>query len=614
MLRRLLMRYLRPYRWALVAIVAFQFVSAIAQLFLPTLMADVFNYGVAQGDTGYIWRTGSIMLAVSLGQIAAAIIATRFAAKASMAAGRDLRNDIYQRVADFSVKEISHFGAGSLITRNTNDVQQVQMIAMMGSTMLISSPLLAIGGIIMAVRQDVRLSWILAVAVPLLLILAALVVSKMVPMFRQYQVTLDTMNRVMREQLTGVRVVRAFVRENIESLRYRAANTDMMQIGKKLGSLFVLIFPSAMLIMNAAAMAVLWFGAIEVDAGRTQIGSLLAFMNYVALILGGVLMATFMTMMIPRAAVSSERITEVLAVQSTMHEPAHPVKELLTPGTLEFDNVTFTYPGAENPVLQGISFTAQPGTTVAVVGSTGAGKSTLTTLAARLVDVTSGTVRVGGVDVRDMELESLWASMGIVPQKPFLFAGTIAENVRLGKPDATDEEVWAALDIAQASDFVREMKQGLNTRIAQGGTTVSGGQRQRLAIARAVLRRPPLLLLDDSFSALDVTTDAHLRAALWKELPQVTKLVVAQRISTVIDADTILVLDAGQLVGVGTHAQLLETNKTYQEIANSQISSPDGLAPGAVASAASASTETSTATSVGTSTEINAGTSGEQVA
>ena len=572
MLRQILWRYLRPYRWLLVGVLVFQFAAALGMLYLPGLNADIVDKGVTQGDTAYIWRTGAVMLAASLGQIVAAIIATRFAARASMALGRDLRDAVYARVSGFSEREVSSFGAGSLITRNTNDVQQVQMIAMMGSTMLITAPLLAVGGIVMALRQSVDLSWLIAVSVPALLLFAGLIIGRMVPLFRQYQLRLDTLNRVMREQLTGIRVVRAFVRESIEAARYRAANTDMLVVGRKVGSLFVLMFPGAMFILNITVLGVIWFGGISVDDGSVQIGTLLAFMQYVGQILMGVLMATFMTIMIPRAAVSAERIGEVLDVESSLHEAADPVTELTEPGAIEFDGVTFTYPGAERPILDHIDFRVEPGQTVAVVGSTGAGKTTLLSLVARLIDTTAGTVRVGGIDVRELGLETLWAGLGLVPQRPFLFAGTVGSNVRLGREDATDEEVWDALEIAQAAEFVRDMNGGLDARISQGGTNVSGGQRQRLAIARAVLRRPAVLLLDDSFSSLDVATDAHLRQALWRELPEVTKLVVAQRVTTVTDADAILVLDDGHLVGVGTHEQLLETNQTYREIAESQIS------------------------------------------
>ncbi|MCL2594555.1 MAG: ABC transporter ATP-binding protein/permease [Promicromonosporaceae bacterium] len=572
MLRHLLWRYLRPYRWLMLGVLLFQFLAALGMLWLPHLNADIIDQGVATGDTGVIWRTGGWMLLVSFAQIVASVIAMRLAAKASMALGRDLRDNIYSRVSGFSEREVSQFGAGSLITRNTNDVQQVQSLAMMGSTMMVSAPMLAIGGIIMALRQDVGLSWLIGVSVPLLLVISLIIISKMLPLFRAYQVKLDDINRITREQLTGVRVVRAFVRESIEAARFRKANTDITEVGRKAGSLFVFLFPVVMLILNVTVIGVLWFGAIEIDGGTVEIGTLMAFMQYVAQILSGVLMASFMTMMIPRAAVSAQRIGEVFDVEPTLTEAANPVRELPAPGSIRFDDVTFAFPGAEEPVLHNISFTVQPGQTVAVVGSTGAGKTTLLNLISRMIDPTSGVVEVGGVDVRELELETLWSGLGLVPQRPFLFAGTVASNTRLGKEDATDAEVWRALEIAQAAGFVAEMDGELDATISQGGTTVSGGQRQRLAIARAVLRHPNILLLDDSFSALDVTTDANLRAALWQEMPDVTKFVVAQRVSSIMDADAILVLNDGRLTGIGTHDELLATNQTYREIAESQLS------------------------------------------
>jgi ATP-binding cassette subfamily B protein len=558
-----------------VAVLVFQFASAMGMLWLPRLNANIIDRGVAVGDTAYIWRTGGIMLAASFAQIIAAVIATYCAAKASMAVGRDLRNDVYHRISGFSEREVSNFGAGSLITRNTNDVQQVQMMAMTGSTMLINAPIMAIGGIVMAIRQDLELSWVIAVAVPILLVVAILIVTRMVPLFKAYQEKLDDLNRILREQLTGVRVVRAFVRETIEAARFQRANTDMMVVGRKVGSLFVLMFPLFMLILNLTVLGVMWLGAVEIDSGRIEIGTLTAFTSYVAQILAGVLMAAFMVIMVPRAEVSAGRIAEVLDVAPTLVEPAHPLATLPTPGTIEFNNVTYAFPGAADPVLQNISFKVAPGQTVAVVGSTGSGKTTLLNLITRMMDPTSGVVKVGGADVRDLELEQLWAGIGLVPQKPFLFGGTVASNVRLGKEDATDTEVWQALEIAQASDFVKEMDGGLDAAIAQGGTTVSGGQRQRLAIARAVLRRPNILLLDDSFSALDVRTDAQLRKALWQELPQITKFVVAQRVSSIMDADAILVLNNGRLTGVGTHNELMATNQTYREIAESQLTAEE---------------------------------------
>ncbi|WP_454132420.1 ABC transporter ATP-binding protein [Microbacterium lacticum] len=571
MLGKLLVRYLRTYKWWLVGVLVFQFASAMASLYLPRLNADIIDKGVAAGDTAYIWSRGVFMLAIALGQIVASIIATYFAARAAMSVGRDIRRDVYEKVSGFSEREVSSFGAGTLITRNTNDVQQVQMLAMMGATMLVTAPLLAIGGIIMALQQDVGLSWLIAVAVPLLLIIAGFIVSRMVPLFRSYQERLDGVNRIMREQLTGVRVVRAFVRERIEEARFRVANTGILVVGRKVGSLFVIMFPLAMLVLNVTVVGVIWFGGIQVDAGHVQIGTLFAFMQYVGQILMGVLMATFMTIMIPRAAVSADRIGEVLTSNDALERPENPVAAFPERGVVEFDDVSFTYPGAEAPVLEGITFRADAGETVAIVGSTGSGKTTLVSLIPRLFDVTGGTVRVGGVDVRAADLDLMWQGIGYVPQKAFLFTGTVASNLRFGREEATDDELWHALDIAQGRDFVAEMEGGLGARIAQGGTNVSGGQRQRLSIARAITHRPEILVFDDSFSALDVATDARLRAALWRELPEVTKIVVAQRVSTVVDADRIIVLDGGRMVGAGTHTELLESNETYREIVQSQL-------------------------------------------
>ncbi|MFT4280938.1 ABC transporter ATP-binding protein [Microbacterium sp.] len=571
MLGRLLVRYLKTYKWLLVGVLVFQFASAIASLYLPRLNADIIDKGVTTGDTAYIWTHGMFMLAVALGQIIASVIATYFAARAAMSAGRDIRRDVFHKVGGFSEREVSRFGAGTLITRNTNDVQQVQMLAMMGATMLVTAPLLAIGGIVMALQQDVGLSWLIGVAVPVLLVVAGLIISRMVPLFRQYQHKLDAVNRIMREQLTGVRVVRAFVRERIEEERFRGANTDIMVVGRRVGSLFVLMFPLAMLVLNITVVGVIWFGGIQVDQDNVKVGTLFAFMQYVGQILMGVLMATFMTIMIPRAAVSADRIGEVLDSEDQLTRPTNPVQTFPAPGSVVVDDVTFTYPGAEAPVLQGLSFRADPGETVAIVGSTGAGKTTLVSLIPRLFDVTSGSVQVAGVDVREADLDLLWKGIGYVPQRSFLFTGTVASNLRFGREDATDEELWRALEIAQGKDFVSELEGGLEARIAQGGTNVSGGQRQRLAIARAIVHQPDILVFDDSFSALDVATDARLRQALWRELPNVTKIVVAQRVSTITDADRIVVLEDGRMVGLGTHEELLAGNETYREIVESQL-------------------------------------------
>ena len=571
MLGKLLIRYLKPNWPYVVGVLVFQFLQALGSLYLPSLNADIINNGVAKGDTGYIWSTGAFMLLVSFLQISANIIAIWCAAKAAMGMGKLLRSDIFARVSSFSEREIGHFGAGSLITRNTNDVQQVQMLGQMGLTMLVSAPMLAFGGIVMALRQDVGLSWLIGIAVPVLLVIVGSVVARMIPLFRSYQGKLDAINRVLREQLTGIRVVRAFVREDIERERFRVANDEMRDTGQRIGNLFVLVFPAASMVMNFTVVGVIWFGGIEIDKGSVQVGTLFAYMAYVMQILMGVIMVSFMTTMIPRAAVCADRIGEVLDTDTSLAMPEHGVLDLPRRGAVEFDHVGFTYPGAEVPILDDISFRAEPGQTVAIIGSTGAGKTTLVNLAPRLFDATSGTVRIGGVDVKDADPSALWSGIGLVPQRPFLFSGTVRSNLEFGREDATDEQMWRALEIAQAADFVRDMDGGLDATIAQGGTNVSGGQRQRLSIARAIIHEPDILIFDDSFSALDLATDARLRQALWHHLPKVTKLVVAQRVSTITEADRILVLEDGRIVGDGTHEELLATNATYGEIVESQL-------------------------------------------
>lgn len=573
MLISLLRIHLRPYRFLLAGVLLFEFLQVMASLYLPTLNADIIDTGVAQGDTGYIWRTGGLMLAVSAFQGSCAVMATWLAARAALSMGRDLRGLLFRRVGEFSEREVSTFGAGSLITRTTNDVQQVQMLVVMSCTMLVMAPMLAIGGVIMAVTHAPSLSWLIAVAVPVLLVVVGLTVRLMVPLFRSYQERIDSINRVLREQLSGIRVVRAFVREQVETERFDAANVDISRVGERIGQLFVFLFPATMLVLDVTMVGVIWFGGHQVGDGQAEVGTLVAFMTYLMQILTGIVMASFMTMMIPRAAVCADRISEVLATDTSLTVPDDAVDTFPSPGALELRDVSFTYPGAEASVLEGLSLTVRPGQTAAIVGSTGTGKTTLVNLVARLLEATSGQVLVGGVDVRHAEPEALWAQLGIVPQKPFLFAGTVASNLRLGREEATDDELWEALELAQAADFVSAMDGGLEATIAQGGTNVSGGQRQRLAIARAIVRRPAVLVFDDSFSALDVATDSRLRAALWPVTTGVTKLVVAQRVSTVVDADLIVVLDEGRLVGSGTHDELLASNDTYREIVSSQLGS-----------------------------------------
>ena len=571
MLIRLIRRCLRPYAGLFLCVLVLQFAQVMASLYLPTLNADIIDEGVATGDAGYIWRMGAFMLVVSVGQGVCSVAATYLAARAAMSMGRDLRGEVFDRVSGFCEREITAFGAGSLITRNTNDVQQVQMLVMMGCTMLVTAPVMAVGGIIMAVTRAPGLSWLIGVSVPVLLVVVGLIVGRMLPLFRSYQDRLDAINRVMREQLTGIRVIRAFVREQAERQRFEGANTDIARVGEGVGRLFVLLFPLVMLVLDVTIVGVIWFGGHQVGDGEVEVGTLIAFMSYLMQILMGIVMASFMTIMIPRAAVCAERISEVLATAPTITSSPDAVDTFPAPGTVEMREVTFVYEGADARVLAEVSFTVAPGSTTAIVGSTASGKSTVVRLLSRLLEASSGQVLVGGVDVREADPEALWAQMGLVPQQPFLFAGTVASNLRLGREEATDDELWKALQVAQAAGFVSAMDGGLQAAIAQGGTNVSGGQRQRLAIARALVRRPSILIFDDSFSALDVSTDARLREAMGPATAGITKIVVAQRVSTITGADQILVLDGGHLVGSGTHTELLATCPVYREIVTSQL-------------------------------------------
>lgn len=575
MLGRILVQYLKPAWLLVLLVVIFQLGQSLASLALPALNADIIDKGVVTGDIDFIWRTGAVMLAISLVQVVCSLIAVYFGSRLAMGMGRELRGALFHRVVAFSQREVGSFGAPSLITRNTNDVQQVQMLVQMSATVMVSAPMLAIGGIIMAVTQDVGLSWLMAVAVPMLLIIVSLIVVRMVPAFTQMQARIDRLNQILREQLTGIRVVRAFVREREENARFTAASDDVMQTALRAGNLMALMFPAVMLVMNVSSVAVIWFGADQVQNHGVEIGTLFAFLTYLMQILMGVMMATFMFVMIPRAAVCADRIGAVLETEPSVQSPVSPRTAARTGGRVVFTDVEFTYPGAEDAVLSGITFTANPGTTTAIIGSTGSGKSTLVGLIARLFDVTGGEVSVDGVDVRDMDPDTLWDRVGLVPQRAFLFAGTVASNLRYGDDDATDAELWRALDIAQGKEFVEALSGQLEAPIAQGGTNVSGGQRQRLAIARALVKRPEIYIFDDSFSALDLKTDAALRHALDTQLPDATRIVVAQRVSTIAHAHQIIVLDHGRMVGLGTHDELLETCETYREIVDSQLAAQE---------------------------------------
>ncbi|MFN8036797.1 MAG: ABC transporter ATP-binding protein [Acidimicrobiia bacterium] len=575
MLFRLLRSHLRKYRRELTLVLVFQFCQTIATLTLPSLNADIIDKGVVKGDTGYIWSVGSVMLVVAFVQVVFAIAAVYYGSRAAMGFGRDVRGSLFHTVTDYSAREVAHFGAPSLITRITNDVQQVQMLVQMSCTLLIAAPMMIVGGVIMAMREDLSLSTILLVSVPVMVVTVGGVVWRMVPQFQQMQERIDRVNQVLREQIAGIRVVRAFVREPDEARRFATDNGRLTDTSLRAGHLMAFIFPTVLLVINLSSTAAVWMGGNRISAGQMQPGALIAFLSYLIQILISLMMATFMVMLVPRAAVCADRIQEVLETPSTVTQAESPVRELPEHGLLELRDVGFHYPGAEEPVLSGISLTVRAGETTAIIGSTGSGKTTLLDLVPRLFDVTSGSVLVDGIDVRDVDLQVLWSRVGLVPQRPYLFSGTVASNLRYGDPAATDGQLWQALDIAQASDFVRAMPGGLEARIEQGGTNVSGGQRQRLAIARALVRRPDIYLFDDSFSALDLATDARLRAALVPYTREAAIVVVAQRVSTILHADQILVLEDGRPVGLGTHHELLERCPTYAEIVASQMTAEE---------------------------------------
>ncbi|HEY0000764.1 MAG TPA: ABC transporter ATP-binding protein [Actinoplanes sp.] len=578
MLIRLLRVHLQPYRRALLLVVLFQLIQTLATLYLPTLNADIIDNGVIKGDTGYVMRIGIAMLGVTLLQIAAQAVAVYFGASTAMAVGRDVRAAIFSRVQDFSAREVGQFGAPSLITRTTNDVQQVQMLVLLTFTLMVSAPIMCVGGVVLALRQDVPLSGLLLVAVPALVLTVAAIIVRMRPLFRSMQVRVDRVNQVMREQITGIRVIRAFVRDDREQARYERANDELTDVSLRVGKLMALMFPTVMLVMNLSSIAVLWFGGHRIDEGAMQVGALTAFLSYLMQILMSIMMATFMFVMIPRAEVCAERITEVLDTESSVVLAAAPVTTLSRHGHLELREADFHYPGAEAPVLSAVSLTARPREVTAIIGSTGSGKTTLLNLVPRLFDATGGQVLVDGVDVRELDAGLLSRTVGLVPQRPYLFTGTVASNLRYGNPDATDEQLWAALEVAQARDFVERMEGGLEAPIAQGGTNVSGGQRQRLAIARVLVHRPEIYLFDDSFSALDYATDAALRSALTSYIADATVIIVAQRVSTIRDADQIIVLDDGKVVGSGSHTDLMATNSTYREIVLSQLTEQEAAA------------------------------------
>ncbi|MFF7247376.1 ABC transporter ATP-binding protein [Embleya sp. NPDC008237] len=571
MLIRLLRAHLRPYAKPIGLVVLLQLVQTLATLYLPTLNADLINNGVVKGDTGYILRVGAAMIGVTLVQIVCAAIAVYFGARIAMGVGRDIRAAVFDRVQTFSAREVGEFGAPSLITRTTNDVQQIQMLALLALTLMVSAPIMCFGGILMAVNQDVPMSLLFLIIVPVLVLAVGWIVRAMPPLFRVLQGRIDNVNRIMREQITGIRVIRAFGRDTHEQDRYADANAEIRDVSLSLGRLLAYMYPSVLLVWETSAIVIVWIGGHRIGSDAMDIGALVAFLSYLMQILASVMMATFMTMMIPRAAVCADRITEVLDTETSLTVSKAPVTALHAHGRLELRDVSFCYPGAEEPVLRGIDLIARPGETTAVIGSTGAGKTTLLSLIPRLLDVTAGAVLVGGVDTRELDPALLSRTVGLVPQKPYLFSGTIASNLRYGNPDATDEDLWRALEIAQARSFVEALPERLDAPIAQGGGNVSGGQRQRLAIARLLVVRPEIYLFDDSFSALDYSTDAALRAALLAETAEATVVIVAQRVATIRHADRIVVLDEGRVVGTGTHRELMADNDTYREIVLSQL-------------------------------------------
>jgi ATP-binding cassette, subfamily B, multidrug efflux pump len=570
MLLALLRQYVRPYRWLLTVVAVLQVISTLASLYLPTVNAAIIDEGVARGDTAKILELGGVMLAVTGLQVLCAVGAVYFGSRSAMGFGRDMRSAIFHHVTGFSAAETARFGAPSLLTRTTNDVQQIQLLVQLTCTMLVTAPIMSIGGIFMAIHQDAGLSWLLLVSVPVLALANWWIVSHLLPIFRGMQRLIDGINRVMREQLSGIRVIRAFAREAFERNRFAEANLALADTALVAGRWQALMLPVTTLVINISSVALIWFGGLRIDSGQMQVGSLIAFLSYFMQILMAVLLATFILVIVPRASACAERITEVLSTDPVITSPANPVRPPGIDGVINLKNATFSYPGADRPVLQDVSLIARPGTTTAVVGCTGSGKSTLVSLICRMYDVTDGSVRVDDVDVRDYDTEQLWSAIGLVPQRGYLFSGTVADNLRYGKADATEDEMWDALRVASADGFVRANDDKLHMRVAQGGINFSGGQRQRLAIARAVIRRPAIYLFDDAFSALDVHTDARVRAALGEVSADATVMIVAQRISTVAAADQIIVIDDGRVVGAGTHESLLTDCPTYAEFADSQ--------------------------------------------